>query len=460
MLGKALQPEIQEMIKARHFDDLRDQLAELEVADIADILEDLSSEDQAVLFRILPRHLAADVFEFLELEFQEQLLKNLSIENVSDVLNEMAPDDRTRLLEELPGSITQRLLKALNPEELKVAQKLLGYPEESIGRLMTPDYIAVHPDWTIEQVMKHIRNVGIESETINVIYVVDPKGHLLDDIRLRQIVMAPLEKTVEDLMNFNYVSLHATDDQEIAVQAFRKYNRSALPVTDAAGVLLGIVTLDDALSVAEEEATEDIQKFGGMEALDMPYMRVGFAEMIRRRVGWLVVLFISEMFTSTAMSFFEGTIQKAAVLALFIPLIISSGGNSGSQAATLIIRAISLGELKLADWWFVVRRELFSGLALGAILGAIGFVRVAGTSLFTTMYGPHPYLISLTIALALIGVVTWGTLIGSMLPIVLKRLGLDPAVSSAPFVATLVDVVGIIIYFFIAMAILRSTVLA
>ena len=459
MLGKALQPEIEELIEKRHFDELRELFVELEIPDVAEIVADLSPKDQAVVFRILPAGLAADVFEYLPLEDQEQLMHNLSMEAVGELLNSMAPDDRTRLLEELPGSVTQRLLKTLNPDELRIARTLLGYPDQSIGRLMTPDYVAVQPEWTIDQMMKHIRKVGIESETINVIYVIDPKGHLLDDIKLRQIVMADPDKRVEDLMNHSFTSLLATDDQEVAVAAFRKYDRTALPVTDSQGVLLGIVTLDDALEVAEEEATEDIQKLGGMEALDMPYMNVGLGEMIRKRAGWLVILFLGEMMTSTAMSYFEFTISKAVVLALFIPLIISSGGNSGSQAASLVIRALALGEITMKDWWAVVRRELLTGLALGFILGGIGFARVAISSLFTTMYGPHEYWVATTIAVTLVGVVTWGTLVGSMLPIILRRFGLDPAVSSAPFVATLVDVVGIVIYFSIAVLLLTGRVL-
>ncbi len=459
MLGKALQPEIDELVRTRQFDELREVLVELEIPEIAEIVADLEPTDQGVVFRILPGALAADVFEYLPLEDQEQLVRNLSTELLGELLNGMAPDDRTRLLEELPGGVTQRLLKTLNPEELRIARTLLGYPEESVGRLMTPDYVAVQPEWTIADVMRHIRNVGIESETINVIYVTDPKGRLLDDIKLRQIVLADPEKKVEDLMNHSFTALCATDDREAAVTAFRNYDRNALPVTDTQGILVGIVTLDDALQVAEAEATEDIQKLGGMEALDLPYMRVGIAEMIRKRAGWLVLLFIGEMLTSTAMGFFEHQIERAVILALFIPLIISSGGNSGSQAASLVIRALALGEVTLKDWFFVVRRELASGLVLGGILGAIGFVRVAIGAQMGDIYGSHPYLIGATISLTLVSVVTLGTLVGSMLPLVLRRLGLDPAVSSAPFVATLVDVFGIVIYFTIAVFLLSGRVL-
>jgi magnesium transporter len=260
-------------------------------------------------------------------------------------------------------------------------------------------------------------------------------------------------------MDHRFVSLKATDDEETAVAVFRREDRTALPVTDSTGVLIGIVTIDDVLDVAEEAATEDIQKIGGMEALDEPYMRIAFSRMVRKRAGWLVILFLGEMLTATAMSFFEREIERAVVLALFVPLIISSGGNSGSQAATLAIRALALGEVGIADWWRVLRREILAGLALGSILGAIGFMRITLWSIFLPIYGPHWLMVALTVGVALIGIVLWGTLAGSMLPFVLRRLGFDPAASSAPFVATLVDVTGLVIYFSVAAIILRGTLL-
>ncbi len=363
------------------------------------------------------------------------------------------------MLEELPAEATRQLLALLTPEERAEAVRLLGYPEGSIGRLMTPNYVRVKEDWTVAQVLDHIRRHGRDSETLNVIYVVDDNGLLIDDIRIREFLLTETANTVKSLMDRRFVGLKATDDQETAVRVFREADRSALPVTDTAGVLIGIVTVDDVLDVAEREATEDIHRFGGSEALDEPYMEISFRKMIQKRAGWLTALFLGEMLTATAMGFFEAEIARAVVLALFVPLIISSGGNSGSQASTLVIRALALGEVTLKDWWRVMRRELAAGLALGAILGTIGFVRITAWSAFSTIYGEHWGLVAVTVALALVGVVLWGTLVGSLLPFLLRRLGFDPAVSSAPFVATLVDVTGLVIYFSVGLLVLRGTVL-
>jgi magnesium transporter len=324
---------------------------------------------------------------------------------------------------------------------------------------MTPDFIAIHDDWTVKEVLDHIREFGSDSETLNVIYVVDERGKLIDDLRMREFLLRPLEATVSDFRDRNFVSLKVNDTQEEALNAFRKYDRAALPVLDSNGVLVGIVTADDMLDVAEEEATEDIQKFGGMEAVDEPYMRIPLLVMVRKRAGWLVVLFLGEMLTASAMSYYEGAIAKAVVLALFLPMIISSGGNSGSQASMLIIRAMALGEITLADWFRVMRKEIVSGLLLGLVLGTIGFLRVAVWAQFSPIYGPHWMLVALTVGFALIGVVLWGSLSGSMLPFILRRVGADPATSSAPFVATLVDVTGLIIYFSIALLIMRGAML-
>src|SRR5262249_33635949 len=319
------------------------------------------------------------------------------------------------------------------PKERAEAVRLLGYPEDSIGRLMTPHYVAIREQWTIADVLEYIRAHGQDSETLNVIYVVDEKGTLIDDIRISKVLIASPKDTVQSLMDRRFVALKATDAQETAVRVFKDQDRVALPVTDSAGVLIGIVTVDDVLDVAEQAATEDIQRVGGSEALDQPYMEIAFTRMIQKRAGWLTALFLGEMLTATAMGFFEHEIERAVVLALFVPLIISSGGNSGSQASTLVIRAIALGEVALTDWWRVMRREIAAGLALGGILGLIGFLRITVWSAFSSLYGEHWLLVALTVGLALIGVVLWGTLVGSLLPFVLRRLGFDPAASSAPF---------------------------
>jgi magnesium transporter len=380
-------------------------------------------------------------------------------EQVVGILNEMSPDDRTALLEELPSAAARQLIKLLTPEERNIAQALLGYPEGSVGRLMTPDLIAVDAGWSVKEVLEHVREHGQDSETLNVIYVVDDRGKLLDDIRIREFLLKPLEARVSDLMDENFVSLTATDLQEDAVNLFRKYDRTALPVVDSGGVLVGLVTIDDMLDVAEEEATEDIQKFGGMEAVDEPYMRIPILTMVRKRAGWLVVLFLGELLTAAAMRHYEAEIAKAIVLTLFLPLIISSGGNSGSQASMLIIRAMALGEVTLRDWWRVMRKEIVSGFLLGTVLGTAGFLQIVGLSLFSNVYGPNWMLVALTVGCALVGVVMWGSLAGSMLPFILRRVGADPATSSAPFVATLVDVTGLIIYFSIALLLMRGAML-
>ena len=392
-------------------------------------------------------------------ECQQSLVKAMGQEDVAALLNHMAPDDRTLFLSELPANATKQLLALLTPEERREAVTLLGYEPGTVGRLMTPHYVAVLEHWTVQQVLDYVRAHGQDSETLNVIYVVDEGGVLIDDIRIREFLVVPLDRPVKDLMDRRYVALKATDTQESAVEVFRREDRTALPVTDTSGVLIGIVTVDDALDVAEAVATREFQLFGGSEALDEPYLQISPLGMVKKRAGWLVVLFLGEMLTATAMGFFEKEIAKAVVLALFVPLIISSGGNSGSQASTLVIRALALSELKLTDLWRVIRREVFSGLALGCILGAIGFARIALWSAFSNLYGPHWLLVAMTVSLSLIGIVLWGTLVGSILPFILRRLGFDPATSSAPFVATLVDVTGLIIYFSVGLIVLRGTLL-
>jgi magnesium transporter len=451
--------ELAAVVQKRDFARLRDMVRNRPASDLAAALADLSLEDQVVAFRVLPRKTAAATFEYLSRDAQQSLLKAMAQEDVAAILNNMAPDDRTTFLEELPAAATQQLLTLLTPEERATAVTLLGYPERSIGRLMTPDYIAVREQWTVQHVLDHVRQHGQDSETLNVIYVVDDHGTLIDDIRIREFLLTSPGSRVADLMDRRFVALNAADAQGTAVAVFRREDRSALPVTDSAGVLIGIVTIDDVLDIAERAATQELQRVGGSEALDEPYMKIALARMIQKRAGWLVALFLGEMLTATAMGAFEHEIERAVVLALFVPLIISSGGNSGSQASTLVIRALALGEVELRDWWRVMRREIGAGLALGSILGSIGFLRISVWSTFSTLYGPHWLLVALTVAFALIGVVLWGTLVGSLLPLLLRRLGFDPAVSSAPFVATIVDVTGLVIYFSVGLVVLQGTLL-
>jgi magnesium transporter len=458
-LNRLLGPDIAESLAQRQYDQLRDALTELEPADIADLVNGLDPEQSAIVFRLLPRDLAADVFSYLDFDQQQALLASLSAEGVASLINEMDPDDRTALLEEMPAEVAQRLIALLNPEERRVTQAILGYPEESVGRLMTPDYVRIKPEWTIAQALDHIRRYGRDAETVNVIYVIDESGRLVDDLRIRQLLLADPNQTVESIMDRNFVALRPTDDREEAVRQMQRYDRVALPVVDSRGILLGIVTVDDVADVAEEEATEDIQKMSGMEALGAPYMETKFLSMVRKRAGWLSILFVGQMLTATAMGFFESEIERAVVLALFIPLIISSGGNAGSQATSLVIRAMAVGEVRLADWFRVLLRELAAGVTLGALLGMIGLIRILLWPARETLYGEHYALLGVAVAFSTVGVVMFGTFAGSMLPFALRRLGLDPATASAPFVATIVDVTGILVYFSVASLVLSGKLL-
>lgn len=459
MIGKSIEPEVRALIEARDFATLKDIFRDWHPSDLAEVIDDLPDEDEVIVFRLLPRALAAQAYEHLTHEKQAALLKAMGQEQVARILNDMSPDDRTALFEELPSVAVQQLISLLTPEERATAQALLNYPEDSIGRLMTPDFIAVREEWTVQDVLNFVRANGADKETLNVVYVVDDSRKLIDDIRIREFLLAPLDKRVSEMMDRNFVWLNVYAERESAVATFKKYDRTALPVVDSDQHLVGIVTVDDVFEVAEEQTTEDIQKIGGMEALDEPYMDISLTRMVKKRAGWLVILFVGEMLTATAMGFFEAEIAKAVVLALFVPLIISSGGNAGSQATTLIIRAMAIGEVSLAAWWKVMHREFIAGLLLGCILGVIGFLRIAGWSLFSNIYGAHWMLVATTVGLSLIGVVMWGSLIGSMMPFILRKFGADPATSSAPFVATLVDVTGLVIYFSIAFLVLRGTLL-
>lgn len=434
-------------------------LSELSPFELASLIERKSEEIQPTIFRALPEPLASQTFDFLPIAIQRKLLQTMPTMQAASLLRSLSPDDRTQFLQDLPREVVDELVKLLPYEDRTLTLTLLGYPKDSIGRLMTPDYIAVGMDWTIERVMNHIKKYEYDSETISVIYVIDEEGKLLDDIKLTEFLFKPWDLTIQEVADKQFIALFVYDNENVAISAFKQHDRIALPVIDEKGILLGIVTIDDILRLTNKEATEDIQKIGGTEALDEPYLLSPFLDLMSKRVRWLVILFIGEMFTATAMGYFEDAIEKAVVLSLFLPLIISSGGNAGSQASTLIIRAMALGEVKLKDWWKVLKREIYSGIFLGTILGTIGFFRVTIWSTFSDIYGAHWLLIAITIGLSLIGVVLWGTLTGGILPLILKRLGADPATSSAPFVATLVDVFGVVIYFLIAINILKGTIL-
>ncbi len=444
------------LIEQRELRALRDAFIDSAPVEIADLFQHLSDEERVVIFRILPRDLAADIFAELDVDLQRTILSGLGDKQTARLLYEMAADDRTALLQEIPAEVARQLLALLPKEERDVALTLLGYPEGSVGRLMSPDYLTIHEDWKVREVLDHIRAHGQESDSLDTLYVVDTQGVLVDEVTVKSLLLASLDEEVASLMNYKFEALSVHSDQEHAVELFKKYDRPTLPVVDAHGVLLGIVTVDDILDVQEEEVTEDIQKLGGSEALEDAYIRTPVATLIRKRASWLILLFVGEMLTTSAMATFESEIQRAVVLAVFIPLIISSGGNSGSQASTLIIRALAVGEIRISDWFKIMRRELITGLALGSILGVVGFLRIVVGAQFSDMYGQHWFLLAVTVLLSLMGVVALGSLAGSMLPLALKRLKLDPATSSAPFVATLVDVLGLILYFSIAALLLSA----
>ena len=454
-----LQEQFEAIIKTEDKLRIREFLDDQNISDVAGLVEEFPDYESSIIAN-MSVHRAASVFKILDLSVQKRIIHELQPNTTASLLNDLPADDRTDFLEELPSNVVRELIKLLDPEERKITLSLLGYPEYSIGRLMTPDYVYVYPWNTIEEVFATIRKYGKDSETINVIYVINDKGELLDDIRIRDFILNPPDKKVSELMDERFISLRAEDDQETASEVFKMNNRVALPVVSKSNKLLGIVTIDDILWVASEEFSEDMQKMGGTAALNEPYLEINIFRLFKKRIVWLIVLFLGEMLTATAMQYFQDEIAKAVVLAMFVPLIISSGGNSGSQASTLIIQAMAVGEITIADWWRVMKREIISGLLLGIVLGIIGFLRIMiWHSVAPSLYGEHWLLIGLTVSFALIGVVLWGSLAGSMLPLVLKKLGADPAVSSAPFVATLVDVTGLVIYFSVAFAILSGTLL-
>lgn len=446
------------LIEDNNLQELAKYLNELNISEVEELI-DMLPEHGALFIETLDLNRAVNVFRILDFPTQERIFKKLSAPKVREILNTMPPDDRTSFFGELKGDVVKRLITLLTPEERKEALSLLGYPEDSVGRLMTPDYITVKKHWTIHRVLEHIRRYGSASETIDVLYVIDSDGRLIDDIRIKDILLAPPDSLVGELIDNRLISLNANDPQEDAITVFRMNNRVALPVVDEQGIMLGIVTIDDILWVANEEYTEDMQRFGGTEALDEPYLDVSIWHLVKKRAGWLIVLFLGQLLTASVIGHFESQLASAIVLFALMPLIMSSGGNSGSQASTLIIQAMALGEVTIADWWRVMRREIITGLILGIILGALGFVRIATWQLFADTYGDYWIPIALVISFSLVGVVLWGSLTGSMLPFVLRKLGADPASSSAPFVSTLVDVTGLIIYFTIATLILKGVLL-
>lgn len=426
-------------------------------AEVARLLQSLDEEETINTFLAIPEDLQTKTFPFFDHVLQRNILDELPQAHISNILNNLESNDRVAFFESLDGIEITEFLNLLNDKNRLATYDLLGYPEQSVARLINTKFTTVRKEWTLGQAVEHIRRFYTDTPAANVIFVVDNSGKLVDDLHIRKLILNDPTKKIEDIMDGYYVKLDIQDKIEDAIQKFKEYDRVAIPVTNSNNVVIGVVTIDDVIDEAEEMDTKDMQQFGGVESLDLPYVKTGFFTMIQKRAVWLIILFIGELFTATAMSFFEVELKKAIVLQLFVPLIISSGGNTGSQAATLIIRAMALKELSYKDWWYVMRREVLSGLTLGFILGFIGFVRLAVWQYMGWYnYGEHFnwVLVALTVNLSVIGIVLWGTLTGSMIPMVLKRFNLDPATSSAPFVATLVDVTGLVIYFSIAAIIL------
>ncbi len=454
-----LEPELQRLIDEQAYRELRDALSVMEAADIADMIETLPRESGVVAFRVLPRDISAKVFAELEQPVQESLLEELGTERSSRLIESMDPDDRAALLDELPVEIATKLIQRFSPTNRMVTRAILGYPADSVGRLITPDYVRVRGDWSVEKTLEHIRRYGRNAETIDWVFVIDYEGKLIDDIHIRDILLADPGTPMSELMDNEFIALFASDDREDAVRIMNRYDRTALPVVDSLGLLVGIVTADDVADVAEEEFTEDVQKLGGMEALDAPYMSSPVLSMFKKRGGWLAGLFLMQIFTISIMGFFDEQLNKAVVLALFVPMIIASGGNTGTQAASLLVRAIAVEEVTLSSWWKIMRKEFLTGLCLGITLAALGVGVVWILSTTPMVDSPFLWPLSLTVGIAVFAIVIWGSLIGSMFPLLLDRLGLDPAASSSPLVATLMDVSGLTIYFVVAMALLRGTIL-
>ena len=439
---------------------IMEQLKELHPADIAEIFNELDLEESKYLYKQLDEEEAGKVLVEMEEDKREQFLASLTSKEIAEHIDNMASDDAADVIAELPDDVQDEVLSHMeDSEQASDIVGLMNYDENTAGGLMATELVRVHVNDSVRLCVRELRKQAEEVKNIYTIYVVDDNDKLLGLLSLKSLLTTSLSAKVSQVYNPDIISVKTNTPAEDVAKIMEKYDLVVLPVVDALGKLVGRITIDDVVDVIREEETEDVQKMGGMSALDEPYMSISLLGMIKKRVGWLALLFIGESFTVYAMGFFEGEIKKAAVLATFIPLIISSGGNTGSQVSTLIIRALSLGEITIKEWLTIVRKEIKVGLALGMVLGILGFLRVALWATFTDLYGPNWMLIGFCIGVALMGVVLWGNLMGSLFPIILKRLGLDPAVSSAPFVATMVDVTGLIIYFTVASIMLRGVIL-
>lgn len=446
MLKELLLPDIRELLKEKKFLEIKEGIKDWEAPEVADLLMELNEEEQGIFFRLLNREQAAEVFSYLDITSQSNLLKTFTSENIRTILQDLPPDDRTALLEELPAEVTRNLLNFLSTEDLKEARMLLGYPEDSVGRLMTPDYVALRPYITVETALYEIRLSGKSKETVDRIYIVDDNFKLIDDIPLKDLIFSDPEKKIEEIMDGNFIAISAYKDKEEAVEMMKKYDLVAIPVVDSDGVMVGIVTHDDILDVAEEEATEDIQKIAAVAPLDLPYDKTSIWTLFRKRVLWLILLLIAYFFSSALISHYENLLSNIIALSFFIPMLIGSGGNTGSQSSTLIVRALALKEIEIKDWLKIFLKELLIGLLLGLCLSIILFFRSA------TWIGLK---IGLIVSISLILIVVWANLVGALLPIFLNKIKIDPAIASSPFVTTIIDGTGILIYFTVATIVLK-----
>lgn len=439
---QSFREQIEVLIGEKDWQRVRHELEEMEPLDVALLLTQLDSPEDVIAFRLLPHDLATRTFELLSTDKQVDLIDSLAQRKnrLSSLLNDLSPDDRTALLEELPGSVAQQLIQLLDPDERKVAMDLLGYPEDSIGRLMTPNYVAVRPHFTIEETLAHVRKYGEDSETLNVIYVVTDQWKLIDDLRLREVLLAPDGSTIADLMDDRFVALEATADQETAIRVFQDHDRIALPVTDSNGTLLGIVTVDDMMDIAEEEATEDFHRFGSIQDAVFNPLKASVSFLYRKRIFWLFTLVFMNVFSGAALSFYEGTIQAMVSLIFFLPLLIGSGGNAGAQSATLMVRALATGEVQMRDWLRLMGKELVVALLLGLTMGVAAVLIAAFRS---------PEIIAV-ILVTMVCIVVVGSLVGLSLPFLFTKLGLDPATASAPLITSIADISGVVIYLSVA----------
>ncbi len=436
------------------------ELHDLFPIDIAHVLNDLESFEAKEVFELLDEEIAADVMMELDEVVREDLLESLTSKEIAeDIIENLESDDAADMIAELPDAKQDEVLKHLEDEDqASDIVDLMNYDENTAGGIMMKELVTVNVNRTMRECVRQLREHAEVAENIYAVYVIDDEDKLMGYIPLKTILTTSLRKPILEVYESDIISVKANMDREEVARLMERYNLVFVPVIDGLGRLVGRITIDDVVDVIRKEETEDAHKMAGMEALEDSYMGSSPFAMIKKRAGWLIALFIGESFTATAMAFFEDQIEKAVVLALFVPLIISSGGNTGSQASTLVIRALALGEVTLREWWKIFRKELKVGLVLGLILGIIGFLRVFVWSNFVDVYGPHAMGVAITVGISLLGVVLWGNLIGSLFPLLLKRAGLDPAVSSAPFVATLVDITGLILYFSVAAIVLGGLV--